>query len=219
MCNKQSFYYENQTCYLVLHQTRERERMGLIFERKKKRWMNPYYRSGFIIATLIAIALLLTGNNRHESILHHGHHNLDEQPSNQEQHGTDGGCDLFSGKWVFDNKSYPLYEESRCSFMKPDYACQKYGRKDLNYQYWRWKPHACDLPRSVSFVLFCFVLSKNLHVSQSARFRANYIRSEVARRLGPAQPEHFYTKYSCFRVDHLLALIFESYHFSPIKLG
>lgn len=56
-------------------------------------------------------------------------------------------CDLFSGKWVFDNESYPLYKEHQCSFMSDQLACGKYGRKDLSYQNWRWKPHQCDLPR------------------------------------------------------------------------
>lgn len=62
-------------------------------------------------------------------------------------------CDLFSGKWVFDNKSYPLYKEKECSFMLDDYACEKFGRKDLRYQNWRWQPHQCDLPRSLSLSL------------------------------------------------------------------
>ena len=58
-------------------------------------------------------------------------------------------CDLFSGKWVFDNQSYPLYKEQQCSFMSDQLACEKFGRKDLGYQNWRWQPHHCDLPRSV----------------------------------------------------------------------
>ncbi|KAH9736739.1 protein trichome birefringence-like 34 [Citrus sinensis] len=56
-------------------------------------------------------------------------------------------CNLFSGKWVFDNKSYPLYKEKECTFMSDQLACEKFGRKDLNYQFWRWQPHHCDLPR------------------------------------------------------------------------
>ncbi|XP_052173765.1 protein trichome birefringence-like 34 [Diospyros lotus] len=56
-------------------------------------------------------------------------------------------CDLFSGHWVFDNLSYPLYKDRECRFMFDDLACEKYGRKDLSYQHWRWQPHGCDLPR------------------------------------------------------------------------
>lgn len=33
--------------------------------------------------------------------------------------------------------------------MSDQLACEKFGRKDLNYQFWRWQPHHCDLPRSV----------------------------------------------------------------------
>ncbi|KAL2901893.1 Protein trichome birefringence-like 34 [Bienertia sinuspersici] len=31
--------------------------------------------------------------------------------------------------------------------MSDQLACEKFGRKDLSYQYWRWQPHHCDLPR------------------------------------------------------------------------
>ncbi|KAH6777904.1 TRICHOME BIREFRINGENCE-LIKE 34 [Perilla frutescens var. frutescens] len=61
---------------------------------------------------------------------------------------TTPSCNLFSGKWVYDNaSSSPMYEDGRCSFMMGDYACEKYGRKDLRYRNWRWQPHHCDLPR------------------------------------------------------------------------
>lgn len=70
-------------------------------------------------------------------------------------------CDVFSGRWVFDNTSYPLYEESSCPYMSDQLACHKHGRPDLNYQYWRWQPHGCNLKRSsfifsliVYFILF-----------------------------------------------------------------
>lgn len=56
-------------------------------------------------------------------------------------------CDLFAGKWVFDNLTYPLYSERRCKFMSDQSACEKFGRENLRYQNWRWKPHGCDLPR------------------------------------------------------------------------
>ncbi|XP_009796067.1 protein trichome birefringence-like 35 [Nicotiana sylvestris] len=54
-------------------------------------------------------------------------------------------CDYTSGKWVFDNTSHPLYNESDCPYMSDQVACQKYGRPDLDYQYWRWQPHNCNL--------------------------------------------------------------------------
>lgn len=60
-------------------------------------------------------------------------------------------CNLFSGKWVFDNKSYPLYKEKECTYMSDQLACEKFGRKDFGYRNWRWQPHQCDLPRFVPF--------------------------------------------------------------------
>ncbi|KAJ0983868.1 hypothetical protein J5N97_002224 [Dioscorea zingiberensis] len=61
--------------------------------------------------------------------------------------GGEETCDLFSGKWVFDNSTHPLYSERECMFMSDQSACEKFGRKDLKYQNWRWQPHGCDLPR------------------------------------------------------------------------
>ncbi|XP_021769652.1 protein trichome birefringence-like 34 [Chenopodium quinoa] len=56
-------------------------------------------------------------------------------------------CDYFSGKWVFDNETYPLYDGKRCEFLSDLLGCEYFGRQDLSYQYWRWQPHHCDLPR------------------------------------------------------------------------
>ncbi|CAI0424124.1 unnamed protein product [Linum tenue] len=56
-------------------------------------------------------------------------------------------CDVFSGKWVFDDESYPLYNESDCPYMSDQLACHKHGRSDLGYQHWRWQPHNCNLKR------------------------------------------------------------------------
>ncbi|XP_019188121.1 PREDICTED: protein trichome birefringence-like 35 [Ipomoea nil] len=56
-------------------------------------------------------------------------------------------CDFFSGEWVFDNTSHPLYSESDCPYMSDQLACQKHGRPENGYQHWRWQPHGCDLKR------------------------------------------------------------------------
>ncbi|PWA91443.1 PC-Esterase [Artemisia annua] len=62
-------------------------------------------------------------------------------------HDSEPECNLFSGKWVFDNTSYPLYKEKDCKFMSDQLACNKFGREDSSYQNWRWQPDHCDLPR------------------------------------------------------------------------
>ncbi|EEF41500.1 protein trichome birefringence-like 33 [Ricinus communis] len=59
---------------------------------------------------------------------------------------TPEGCDLFSGRWVKDESTRPLYEEWECPYIQPQLTCQEHGRPDKDYQYWRWQPHGCDLP-------------------------------------------------------------------------
>nr|DAD28125.1 TPA_asm: hypothetical protein HUJ06_029593 [Nelumbo nucifera] len=72
---------------------------------------------------------------------------IDRMMETDRRRGIPERCDLFSGKWVFDNTSYPLYNESHCPYMSDELACQKYGRTDLRYQNWRWQPHNCNLKR------------------------------------------------------------------------
>ena len=57
-----------------------------------------------------------------------------------------GGCDLFDGKWVWD-ESYPLYQSKDCSFLDEGFRCSENGRRDLFYTKWRWQPKGCNLPR------------------------------------------------------------------------
>jgi len=71
---------------------------------------------------------------------------------------TDAGdageeCNWSRGRWVYDNMSRPLYSGLKCAFIFPEVACDKYGRKDVMYQHWRWQPHACDLPRYDDYML------------------------------------------------------------------
>ncbi|KAL6541635.1 Protein trichome birefringence-like 33 [Orobanche gracilis] len=59
---------------------------------------------------------------------------------------SEKGCDIFSGRWVWDDVGLPLYEESECPYIQPQLTCQEHGRPDKDYQHWRWQPHGCSLP-------------------------------------------------------------------------
>ncbi|GMP26996.1 hypothetical protein CsSME_00003193 [Camellia sinensis var. sinensis] len=76
------------------------------------------------------------------------------------------GCNLFLGKWVYDEKSFPLYKELECSFIDDGMACERFGRKDFNYQHWRWQPHDCDLPRGKKLVFVGDSLNRNQWASK-----------------------------------------------------
>jgi hypothetical protein len=55
-------------------------------------------------------------------------------------------CDIFRGEWVPD-PDLPQYTNETCSFIQEHQNCMFYGRPDLEFLKWRWKPDGCDLPR------------------------------------------------------------------------
>lgn len=76
-----------------------------------------------------------------------------------------GECNVFSGRWVYDDMAYPLYKERQCRFMSDQAACEKFGRSDLAYQKWRWQPDGCNLPRYVCMYVY------NMH---SVQFQSKF---------------------------------------------
>ncbi|KAL3536564.1 hypothetical protein ACH5RR_005025 [Cinchona calisaya] len=105
------------------------------------------YVAIFFVSILFTIAFY-TNANREAGILQTvSLLSFYSSSSGEKHHDLISNCDLFSGTWVYDNKSLPVYKDSSCTFMFGDLACEQYGRKDLDYQYWRWQPHNCDLPK------------------------------------------------------------------------
>ncbi|PUZ43390.1 hypothetical protein GQ55_8G005100 [Panicum hallii var. hallii] len=78
------------------------------------------------------------------------------------EHGRQEECNWSRGQWVYDNVSRPLYSGLKCTFIFPEVACDKYGRKDVMYQHWRWQPHGCDLPRFDAIKLLEMLRNKRL---------------------------------------------------------
>lgn len=56
-------------------------------------------------------------------------------------------CNVFEGKWVWDNLTRPFYTEQSCPYLVKQVTCQRNGRPDDFYQFWRWQPNDCNLPR------------------------------------------------------------------------
>lgn len=59
----------------------------------------------------------------------------------------ENGCNVFEGKWVWDNVTYPIYTEESCPYLVKQTTCLRNGRPDSLYRNWRWQPNACKLPR------------------------------------------------------------------------
>ncbi|KAM0028173.1 putative PMR5 domain, trichome birefringence-like family [Helianthus debilis subsp. tardiflorus] len=103
--------------------------------------VHGYHSVGFMLVMVVMMVVVyLYGDNNSSTEISF------EVTEILEDHSFEG-CDFFSGSWVYDNTSRPLYKERQCSFMVDDYSCEKFGRKDFQYQFWKWQPHGCHLPR------------------------------------------------------------------------
>jgi len=108
----------------------------------------------FIVASSIVFLFDRGQEAQVQMVVDHGHQEVKEKAEAGLLGGsTEAGdtskeeCNWSRGQWVYDNVSRPLYSGLKCTFIFPEVACEKYGRKDSMYQHWRWQPHGCDIPR------------------------------------------------------------------------
>ncbi|CAN6561037.1 unnamed protein product [Malus baccata var. baccata] len=74
----------------------------------------------------------------------------------------DERCNVFEGKWVWDNLSHPHYTEESCPYLVKQVTCQRNGRPDSYYKNWRWQPNDCNLPRFDALKLMQILRGKRL---------------------------------------------------------
>lgn len=66
-------------------------------------------------------------------------------------------CDVGDGQWVWDFW-LPRYNGLTCGAIDPEKNCQKMGRKNMNYQKYRWQPNACPNYKRMTPNLFADAL-------------------------------------------------------------
>ncbi|KAL4185549.1 hypothetical protein AMTRI_Chr10g6510 [Amborella trichopoda] len=54
-------------------------------------------------------------------------------------------CDIFRGEWVPDPKA-PYYTNTTCWAIHDHQNCMKYGRPDIGFMKWKWRPDECEMP-------------------------------------------------------------------------
>ncbi|KAL8492898.1 hypothetical protein ACS0TY_024189 [Phlomoides rotata] len=137
--------------------------MGIV-----KTWKNAVMClqvASFVLIAMVAIETLYPTQDNYNNIVRvdNNHQLVQKEGEIVDKSSPIPRCNFFSGKWVYDNVSYPLYKEGECSFMGDQFtSCEKYGRKDFNYQNWRWQPHHCDIPRFNGIALLEKIRGKKL---------------------------------------------------------
>lgn len=92
-----------------------------------------------------------------------GHYGHQETPKKEHRRKKrkQKRCDLFSGEWI-SNPEAPYYTNTTCWAIHEHQNCMKFGRPDLGFLKWRWKPKECDLPLFDPFEFLEIVRGKSM---------------------------------------------------------
>ncbi|XP_047966922.1 protein trichome birefringence-like 33 [Salvia hispanica] len=104
---------------------------------------------------------------------------------------ADNSCDLFSGRWVWDDHR-PFYKEAECPYLYTP-LCDKFGRPDTAYQHWRWQPKACSLPSiNVSLLLETLRGKRMMYVGDSLNMGQYYSMVCLVQQFIPSSAKSLY---------------------------
>ncbi|KAF5795027.1 putative PMR5 domain, PC-Esterase [Helianthus annuus] len=145
----------------------------------------------FILLAFILFAIFLYGQNIGRYISRQNHLNINQNiqtppPSSftAEEHykklpfaigKTEDGCDVFTGKWVWDPVNRPAYREPECPYIQPQLTCQEHGRLDRDYQFWRWQPYGCSIPRFNASLMLETLRNKRMMFVGDSLNRGQYV--------------------------------------------
>ncbi|RZC71859.1 hypothetical protein C5167_035569 [Papaver somniferum] len=133
--------------------------------------------------------------------------------------GAEEECDLFSGKWVWDELNRPLYEESECPYIQQQFSCQAHGRPDKDYLFWKWQPHGCSLPSfNASLMLEKLRGKRMLFIGDSLNRGQFFSFVCLLHRLIPEHAKSMTTfeSFTVFRAENYNATI--EFHWAPFLL-
>ncbi|CAL9115264.1 unnamed protein product [Musa textilis] len=124
-------------------------------------------------------------------------------------------CDLFDGRWVFD-ESTPMYPPGSCPFIDSSFDCLGNGRPDQNYTKLRWQPKGCSIPRLEGKKMLRALRGKRL-VFVGDSLNRNMWESLLCILRHPLKRKHRVFEASGrkeFRTDNSYAFRFEDYNCS-----
>uniref|UniRef100_A0A0E0LAB8 Uncharacterized protein n=1 Tax=Oryza punctata TaxID=4537 RepID=A0A0E0LAB8_ORYPU len=117
-------------------------------------------RAALTAALAIAVVVVLTASTRRPSFLRRYEPTVATLPSAASPSGSapptsnvvvrvPRDCDIFRGEWVpaTGDGAVPYYTNATCGEIQEHQNCMKYGRPDLGFLRWRWRPERCELPR------------------------------------------------------------------------
>ncbi|KAL2652711.1 hypothetical protein R1flu_020839 [Riccia fluitans] len=86
------------------------------------------------------------------------------------------GCDIFKGQWIPDPIG-PLYSFNTCRQVLTSTQaqnCRDNGRPDNKYEYYKWKPHGCEIPRLDPLAFLELMKGKTMAVIGDSLARNQY---------------------------------------------